>query len=106
MPNHPEKRKFRRTGAHCRLHYRPVSGEQAHDGHCLNLSGNGLLFFGPVAVTVGQGLEVMVEPEAGEQRLADFQLTPSLDAYAEATRCEPYGDGFEIAATITGIKGA
>lgn len=98
MQNHHDKRKYRRIDAHGRLSYRPVNGVQAHPAYCRNISGNGLLFHGPIAVTVGHALEITLSP--------DNHPTPPLDAFVEVTRCEPHDDGFEIAAIITGIKGS
>ncbi len=92
-----DKRKFHRIETNCRLSYRPAGGGQAHEGRCMNLSGDGLLIQGPAPAEVGQALEISVIPEN--------RLTPPLDAFAEVIRCTPDDDGYEIAANITDIKG-
>lgn len=93
-----DKRKFQRIETNGRLNYRPVGSDHAHEGRCLNLSGSGLLFQGPVPAEIGHALEISVLPEN--------RLTPPLDALAEVIRCTPNGDGYEIAADIKGIKGS
>ena len=92
-----DQRKYRRIDTDCPLHYQAVDGSSTHEGRCINLSGNGLLFHGPVAVEAGRALEVSVLP--------DNRLTPPLNAFVEVSRCSPDGDGFEIAATIKAILG-
>lgn len=98
MLDNNNKRKFRRIETDCPLSYRLVADGSIHEGRCIDLSGGGLLFRGPVAVEVGYALEVSVRPKN--------RLTPPLDAFIEVIRCTPDGDGFEIAADIKGIKGS
>lgn len=98
MLENNNKRKFQRIETDCNLSYRPVNADQTHQGRCLNLSGSGLLFFGPASVEIGHALEVSVLP--------DNRLTPPLNALVEVIRCAPETDGYEIAANIKGIMGS
>ncbi len=98
MLDYDEKRDFIRMQAECKMSYRLAGEETYTEGSCLNISGSGLLFKGPLALEAGRAAEIHLIP--------DNRITPPLTAYIEVVRCEPSGEGqYEIAGAIKGIKG-
>jgi hypothetical protein len=98
MLDYDEKRDFIRMQAECQMSYRLAGEENYTEGSCLNISGSGILFKGPLALEAGRAAEIHLVP--------DNRITPPLTAYIEVVRCVLGDDGqHEIAGAIKGIKG-
>lgn len=98
MLDYDEKRDFIRMQAECKMSYRLAGEETYTEGNCLNISGSGILFKGPLALEPGRAAEIHLVP--------DNRITPPLTAYIEVVRCAPADDGeYDIAGAIKGIKG-
>ncbi|CAL1240061.1 PilZ domain-containing protein [Candidatus Methylocalor cossyra] len=93
---YPERRHFIRTPAICKVRYGLVGNGAPHEGRCLNLSGSGILFQGPVPLEPGRAAEIHLASES--------RIMPPLVAYIEVVRCEPAEEGYAIGGAIKGIK--
>ncbi|HEY9150815.1 MAG TPA: PilZ domain-containing protein [Gammaproteobacteria bacterium] len=95
--NYDEKRDFIRMTVDCALTLREVEGGRQYAGRCVNLSSTGAMVLFDEPPTMGQRLELHIEP-----RLA---LVPALDALVEVVRVLPAADGgFEVGMSIVEMR--
>jgi hypothetical protein len=93
-----ERRRVQRIPTECGMHFRQIGVDKVYAGHCVNISGSGVLFLCDFAIPPGRALEIHTLPVC--------RSTPSITAFIEVIRCAEEKEGrFHIAGAIRGIKG-
>jgi hypothetical protein len=97
MQEYEEKRHVTRIQTDCGMHFRYVGIDKVFEGHCVNISGTGILFRADREIPLGRALEIRTLPVC--------RSTPPVIAFVEVIRCARENHGFRIAGMIRGIKG-
>jgi hypothetical protein len=92
-----ERRRVKRIPTECGMHFRHIGVDKVYAGHCVNISGSGVLFLCDFAIPLGKALEIHTLPVC--------RSTPQVTAFIEVIRCVQAGEEFQIAGIIRGLKG-